>query len=81
MAPGSLWKAPWNPIDDVITWNYYKFLLDADGRFVRAYASNQPPEEAEPLIRSLLGLGDEDAAASGGEAEPESEPEPEAEAK
>jgi len=71
------WRAPWNSdVDSIVTWNYYKFVVDGEGRLVRGgfLASPQSPVEAEPLIREMLGL--EPLAAEGlAAAEPEPEPE------
>ena len=53
------WRAPWNAdVGSSITWNYHKWLLDAEGKLVRGgfMVSGQSPVEAEPLIREMLGL-------------------------
>ena len=39
-----------------ISWNYEKFVADADGKPIGRFASDADPLAAEPLIRKLLGL-------------------------
>jgi len=48
----------WNPVPNLIKWNYYKFLLDVNGEFIpgAVFSSKQSPMQAEPFIRRALGL-------------------------
>lgn len=46
-APGVLWTQS-------IKWNFTKFLVSKDGRVVRRFAPNVPPEAIAPAIQQLL---------------------------
>ena len=63
LVPGSLvpkWTPKWcaECASHAIKWNYYKFLVDAEGRFIPygVFESNQSPVAAETMIRRYLGL-------------------------
>jgi len=47
-APTFLWFGP-------ISWNFTKFLIARDGRVVKRYSPQTPPEWARPRIEQLLG--------------------------
>ena len=43
--------------DNVIQWNFTKFLITRDGRLARSFAPNAAPEGIEASIRDLLSEG------------------------
>ncbi len=38
-----------------ITWNFEKFLIDADGKVVERFGPMVTPEEITPKVQALLG--------------------------
>lgn len=55
-APMPVWCLPCQ--QHLISWNYFKFIVDANGAFVPGgvYTSGDAPQDAEGLIRRQLGL-------------------------
>ena len=41
-----------------ITWNFEKFLVDAEGNVVARFGPQVTPEEVRPEIEKLLGAGE-----------------------